>query len=143
MTLMARSLAVVLLLLVAMPLRAGDRDDLTTMLHEFLANVGDVAAHERFWADELIYTSSAGERTSKATILKSVAEGSADDKPGPTYTAEAVDVRVYGDTAIVAFMLVATAPDSTVTEYYNTGTFLKRGGAWQVVAWQATRLPER
>jgi len=28
-----------------------------------------------------------------------------------------------------------------VANYLNTGTFLKRGGRWQVVSWQATRLP--
>jgi hypothetical protein len=30
-----------------------------------------------------------------------------------------------------------------VTVYYrNTGTFLKRNGKWQAVAWQATMVPE-
>jgi hypothetical protein len=26
--------------------------------------------------------------------------------------------------------------------YFNTGTFLRRDGLWQVVAWQATRMPD-
>ena len=26
-------------------------------------------------------------------------------------------------------------------EFYNTGTFVKRRGRWQAVAWQATRIP--
>jgi hypothetical protein len=30
------------------------------------------------------------------------------------------------------------------TNYFrNTGTFLKRNGKWQVVAWQATKAPEK
>ena len=143
MTHVARLACIAILALAAVPSQAGDVDDLTKLLHQFLAEVDDVKVHERFWADELIYTSSAGERTSKAAILESVADGADKAEAGPTYTAEAVDVRVYDDTAIVAFMLVATAADSTVTEYYNTGTFLKRDGTWQAVAWQATRLPER
>jgi hypothetical protein len=32
---------------------------------------------------------------------------------------------------------------NAVTVYYrNTGTFLKRNGKWQAVAWQATKVPE-
>jgi hypothetical protein len=28
-----------------------------------------------------------------------------------------------------------------VSQYFNTGTFLKREGEWRAVAWQATRIP--
>ena len=46
--------------------------ELTSLLNEFLAGVsrGDVSVHERFWADDLIYTSAAGRRIGKADILK-------------------------------------------------------------------------
>ncbi len=27
--------------------------------------------------------------------------------------------------------------------YFNTGTFLKREGKWQAVAWQATIIPKK
>jgi hypothetical protein len=65
-----------------------------------------------------------------------------DDAAGPVYTAEDVQIQVYGDTAVVAFKLVATPPDnSVVLTYFNTGTFLRRNGKWQVVAWQATAMP--
>jgi hypothetical protein len=61
------------------------------------------------------------------------------------YSGEEVDVRVYGDTAVIAFKLVGTptneAAGTDVLYYYNTGTFLKRDGIWQVVAWQATKIP--
>ena len=54
-------------------------------------------------------------------------------------------MRVYGDTAIVAFKLVGTPADTSedtdVLYYFNTGTFLKRDGVWRVVAWQATKIP--
>jgi len=117
------------------------------MLNEFLANAGVAEIHERFWAEDLIYTSSRGSRTTKAEIMASFSaseddESEKDDAAGPVYTAEDIQIRVYGDTAVVAFKLVATPPDNLVVlTYFNTGTFLKRGGIWQVVAWQATAIP--
>jgi hypothetical protein len=37
---------------------------------------------------------------------------------------------------------VGTPDDgSEAKNYFNTGTFLKRGGNWQAVAWQATVIP--
>lgn len=69
----------------------------------------------------------------------------ADETPAIVYTGVDVDVRVYGDTAVVAFKLVGTptdkAGDADVLYYFNTGTFLRRDGVWKVVAWQATKIP--
>ena len=126
---------------------AADADDITAMLHEFLAGAGEAAAHERFWADELVYTSSDGTRTSKAEIMQSFGETEDDDNEGsgPIYTGEDIQIQIYGTTAIVAFRLVATpaqdTDESVLQSYFNTGTFLKRNGMWQVVAWQATKIP--
>ncbi len=124
---------------------------LTALLNEFLAGVsrGDPAAHERFWADDLIYTSASGRRIGKADILKD-ARPAGGDKPAPaatpapstSYTSEDVRVHEYGDTAVLAFRLVATTQKPggfEVARYLNTGTFVKRGGRWQAVGWQATR----
>ncbi|HEY0730305.1 MAG TPA: hypothetical protein VGD38_19625, partial [Pyrinomonadaceae bacterium] len=50
----------------------------------------------------------------------------------------------YGDTAVVAFRLVATTQTGEtkqVLHLLNCGTFVKRNGKWQVVAWQSTRMP--
>lgn len=126
---------------------SSDVDDLTAMLTDFLANAGVAEVHERFWAEDLIYTSSRGTRTTKAEIMAGFsasdgAEGEDDDATGPVYTAEDVQIQVYGDTAVVAFKLVATPPDGVlVLTYFNTGTFLRRSGVWQAVAWQATTIP--
>ena len=130
---------------------ASDVDDLTAMLNDFLAgaSVGDIATHDTFWSDELVYTSSNGTRTNKANIIDGMrqaatADDSDDSGPSTVYTAEEIEVDVYGTTAIVAFKLVGTPQgDSTdaVAYYFNTGTFLKRDGTWEVVAWQATRIP--
>lgn len=126
------------------PAVAGEEDDILVLLDEFLANASVKSAHERFWDNELVYTSSAGTRTDKASILASFdgADESADGNAGPVYTAEDVRLSRYGDTAVVAFKLVATPPgDAPQLFYFNTGTFVKRDDGWRVVAWQATKIP--
>jgi ketosteroid isomerase-like protein len=122
--------------------------ELTGLLNDFLAGASrdDIRAHERFWADDLIYTRSAGVRTNKQEILESVRAGP--DTPGEppvTYSAEDVRIQQYGDMAIVAFRLVGRTGEGSQasTAYFlNTGTFLKRNGEWRAVAWQATKEPE-
>ena len=128
---------------------APDTAELTRLLHDFLAGAGknDVAMHDRFWADELIYTSALGRRKGKADIMRELRAEPATPKAdeGTTvYTAEEIRIQQYADTAIVAFHLVATtekAGTKEVKNFLNTGTFLKRNGKWQVVAWQATAMP--
>ena len=129
---------------------APDATELTKLLQDFLAGAGrnDLATHERFWAEDLIYTSSTGRRIGKADIVREVRD-EGPPKPGDEtviYTAEDIRIQQYGDTAIVAFRLVGTTDKKgtkTVTNYLNTGTFLKRDGKWQAVAWQATVMPEK
>ena len=149
---MKRILVSILSLLVAATALAAepapDAAELTKLLHEFLAGAGrnDAEMHDRFWADDVIYTSALGVRRGKAEIMSNVR---APEPPKPengttVYTGEDVRIQQYGDTAIVAFRLVATtdkAGSKEVANYLNTGTFLKRGGKWQVVGWQATKLP--
>ena len=72
-----------------------------------------------------------------------VADGDDSEETGPVHSAEDVVIRVYGSTAVVAFRLVATGADAPSQSYFNTGTFLKRDGRWQVVAWQATEIPDQ
>ena len=132
------------------PALATDTDDLRTLLQEFLAGSGTEEAHAKFWAEDLVYTSSAGLRFGKAEIMAGFEDSGSDDEadddePTMIYTGEEVDIRLYGDTAIVAFKLVGTptdkSPDRDVLYYFNTGTFLKRDGVWKVIAWQATKIP--
>ena len=133
-----------LMLLTACGASNTDTDDLTAMLHEFLAGVSEEAVHDRFWAEDLIYTSSRGTRTNKAAIMQGFysVEGEKIEQSGPVYTAEDIHIQLYGTTAVVAFRLVATPTDDAPVDYYfNTGTFVKRNGVWQVVAWQATKIP--
>src|SRR5580704_14871864 len=126
---------------------------LTAMLNQFLIDAArnNAAGFDTFFADDVIYTRSAGAVTTKADIMKSV---SASASRGPalesttTYSAEDVTIHEYGDTAVVAFRLVARQDHSagkppTISNYRNTGTFLKRNGRWQVIAWQSTIIPEK
>ncbi|MEK6405979.1 MAG: nuclear transport factor 2 family protein [Acidobacteriota bacterium] len=127
---------------------APDEAPLTRLLKEFLdgASRNDAAIHDRFWAQDLIYTGSSGRRIGKADIMRDQRSASAPKPrdPATTYAAEDIRIQQYGNTAIVAFRLVGTTMKegkSETSNYLNTGTFLKRNGKWQVVSWQATRMP--
>jgi hypothetical protein len=123
---------------------APDAAELTKLLNEFLAGASrnDVNVHERFWADDLIYTRSAGRRVNKAEVMHDVRTAPAPKPTDPktVYTAEDIRIQQYGNTAVVAFRLVATT-EKNVANLLNSGTFVKRNGKWQVVNWQSTRMP--
>lgn len=128
---------------------ARDAAELKRLLSEFLEGAGrnDAAVHDRFWAEELIYTRSAGQRVGKKELMAGVRAAPArkPDDPVTVYTAEDVSVLQYGKTAVAAFRLVGTTRrvdgTTTIQKFFNTGTFVKRGGRWQAVAWQATVIP--
>lgn len=120
--------------------------ELTKLLNEFLAGASrnDPVMHDRFWADDVIYTSALGERRGKPEIMARVraARPSQTAETKSNYSAEEIRIQQYANTAIVAFRLVnRTEKDGRIEteKYFNTGTFLRRSGRWQVVAWQATR----
>jgi len=138
------------LFLMASPLVQASPDEaqLTQFLNDFMAgaSVDDKAAHDRFWAEELVYTSSSGERFGKAEIMSGFDDAAEPAEAGPStqYTAEDVRIQLYGETAVVTFRLVGKSQEvpPVVSQYFNTGTFLKREDEWQAVAWQATKIPE-
>lgn len=141
-----------LVLTLALPCYAAKKstaDQLTTLLHEFLegASKNDNSVYDRFFADDLVYTRSVGVTITKADILKSLDEPPPPDAPKTAYDADNITVHAYGNMAILNFRLIqhmANKDGSSETNYYrNTGTFLKRNGRWQVVAWQATRVPQK
>ncbi len=135
---------------VAVPAQqAPDSEVLTQLLKDFLAGASrnDAQVHDRFWAEDLIYTGSTGRRIGKAEIMDSVRSAPAPQPgdPATVYSAEDIRVQLYDDTAVVAFLLVASTEKEGKTEvqhFLNTGTFLKRDDQWRVVAWQATKKPD-
>ena len=72
-----RVLLVAFAVLMAQTAAASDIEELTGLLHDFLANSDTEAAHERFWADDLVYSSSAGLRFGKAHIMSGFDSASA------------------------------------------------------------------
>jgi hypothetical protein len=117
------------------------QEAVTRLLHDFLTHNDDPAQHDRFWAADLVYTGSKGVVRSKAEIMKMVAASPSDPaEPKETYTAEDILVRPYGTTAALTFRLVRHTADGKVEYFRNSGTLLLRGGQWQVVTWQATRV---
>lgn len=121
----------------------------TQVLHDLLdrflagASTNDVEMHDRFWAEDLVYTSSSGERFGKPEIMAGLTEPPPDDVDQPVYSSEQVNIRVFGDIAVITFRLVAAdLAQETGAEFFNTGVFQHRDGQWKAFAWQATRIPE-
>ncbi len=141
----------VLLIIIAvtsLTVSADDKAALEQLLTEFLSGQSE-SHHQRFWADDLVYTSSSGMRFDKQFIMQSFTENAsttdtseAESAPKVSYSAEEIDIRLYDDMAIVAFKLVAAEEGNSVLTYWNTGTFARRDVGWQAVAWQATKIPE-
>jgi hypothetical protein len=50
---------------------ANDAEDLGNMLDDFLADTHTETGHAAFWADDMVYTSSAGFRFGKSDIMAS------------------------------------------------------------------------
>ncbi len=139
-------IATVLVFLISLNYCLGQNGDpkkeLTDMVNEFLNKVDSEEMHDRFWAEDLTYTSSAGKRFGKDTIMsgfKSNDDSETDNTP--SYSAEDIEIKLFDNIAVVAFKLVSLTAEGTLTEYLNSGTFAKRKGQWKVVNWQATKIP--
>jgi ketosteroid isomerase-like protein len=123
-------------------------EEVTVLLREFMAGAGsgDRAIFEKFFANDVIYTRATGVVITKADIMQSLGKPAPASEGKSSYSAEDITVHEYGDTVIVAFRLEGrTVHDDGKVElahYRNTGTFLRRNGRWQAVAWQATKISE-
>jgi ketosteroid isomerase-like protein len=148
-TLLAITFAVIFSSTTFSQTNAPDAAELTKLLNDFLAGASrnDAQIHDAFWADDLIYTRSAGVRVNKTEVMRNVRSAPAPkpDDPRTTFTAEDIRIQQYDTTAIVAFRLVSTTERNGATQVasnLNSGTFLKRNGKWQVINWQSTRVPQ-
>jgi len=118
--------------------------EIEQLLNQFLSTVDSKETHDRFWAEDLIYTSSSGTRFGKDEIMSGFEEEeiSQEETSSPKYSAEDVTIKVFDDLALLTFQLVAVtvSSDSTVIDkYLNSGTLIKRGSQWKVINWQATK----
>jgi len=123
-------------------------EEVTALLREFIAGAGsgDKAIFEKFFADDVIYTRATGIVITKADIMTSLGKPASSSEGKSSYSADDITVHEYGDTVIVAFRLEGRTEhgDGKVEQahYRNTGTFLRRNGRWQAVAWQATKISD-
>jgi ketosteroid isomerase-like protein len=150
-----RRLTITICLFVFLPLAARPvsaqtkaTEEVTALLREFMkgAGQGDRAAFDKFFADDVIYTRATGVVITKADIMQSLGKPAPESSGKVTYSAEDITVREYGEAVVVAFRLEGRteSPDGKVelAHYRNTGTFVRRNGRWQAVAWQATKIAE-
>jgi ketosteroid isomerase-like protein len=149
---MKKYLPLILILIIPVTLFAQsdqeEKEILTELLHDFLdgASYNDAATHDRFWAEDLIYTGSNGNRIAKSDIMDGVNQNpDRSVEPETRYSGEEIQIMIFGETAVVAFRLVAefTDPNEADLNFYNTGTFVKRDGEWRAAAWQATSISEQ
>jgi Domain of unknown function (DUF4440) len=102
----------------------------------------DVGTARRLLADEYSFIQADGQVTNKA---QNIAVIGSPDFICTSLTTAGVEVRVYGDTALVmgrASMKATFQGQDVGGEFRYTDVWVKRGGEWTNVASQATRLPK-
>jgi Domain of unknown function (DUF4440) len=116
--------------------RQAERDRFAAMVK------ADAGALDRLLAPELIYTHSNAQIQDKAGFIGDIKSGAIKYlSVDPSDTS----VRVFGSAAIVtgaaALHVIQNGTDLDIKIRY-TNTQINRNGSWQMVAWEATRLPQ-
>lgn len=102
---------------------------------------GDVAALEQILSDDLTYTHATGVFETKAEFIGKMKSGQLKYE---AFAPEDIRVRVYGTTGVVtglARVKVQVKGEPLSFQLRFTDVYVKKDGRWQMVAWQATRLP--
>jgi ketosteroid isomerase-like protein len=100
----------------------------------------DSAFVERVWAEEFVYTGVRGEVKSKADIVAELKTG---DLQFDVLKFDDVREQVYGDAAVATGRATTKgrSPQGEISgEFRYTRVYVKRRGAWQLVAFQGTPL---
>ena len=101
----------------------------------------DIATLEQIIADDLVYTHSSARLDTKQSLIVGMTSGST------VYTGcEPSDVKAQdlGDTVVltgVAQIKVTANGTANAFGVRFTDVYARRGGRWQMVTWQSTRLP--
>ena len=101
----------------------------------------DIATLEGLLADDLVYTHSSARLDTKQSLIVGMTSGST------VYTSvepSSVKAQDFGDTVVltgVAQIKVTTGGTPNAFGVRFTDVYAKRGGRWQMVTWQSTRLP--
>jgi len=107
----------------------------------FLKN--DVGFIANVLAEEFVATYDDGSRGDRARELKLAAEF---NQQVDSSTLDDFSIRIYGETAVVAFTRQLVGPRQgvrTEVSYRYLDVFVWRDGRWQCVASQSTRMPGR
>ena len=105
------------------------------------AEKNDLDALGKLLADDLTYTHSTGVLETKVVFLDSLKSGKLQFKKIEPSDQQ---VRVYGTTAIIngtAKVAVVSQGQPKDISLRFTDVWVNRGGHWQMVAWQSTKLP--
>jgi hypothetical protein len=102
----------------------------------------DVATLDRILSPDLTYTHSTAKVETKKEFIEGVKAGTLKYK---VIAPDDTRVRVYGSTAVgtgrCRFEVESAGQELKVSVRF-TDVYVKRDGAWQLVAWQSTRIPE-
>jgi ketosteroid isomerase-like protein len=101
---------------------------------------GDAAALDSLLADDVTYVRSSGAVDGKAEYLRAL--GATGSYALDSLVPVDLSVRVFGETAVVTGRLIVklrAQPAPYVIRF--TDVWARRRGRWQLVAFQATRLP--
>jgi len=104
----------------------------------------DIAAFDRIYADDVLFTAVTGEVCGKAGLMteaaRGVAERDAATAQGRKFSTsiDKEDIRVvtHGDTAVASYRFVVRVQGEGVDihrRYRTTNVWLKRAGQWQVI----------
>jgi ketosteroid isomerase-like protein len=124
---------------------SGKTDEEIQELHNKLVQAqlnSDVAALDRLFADDHIFTNPLGVVQTKAQRLAEIQSGS---RKLELFSVTDVQVRVYGDTAVVTSraMLKGQRQGQDISgQFRGIDVYVKKQGRWQVVAAQATRIAQ-
>jgi len=102
---------------------------------------GDVAALEDILSDDLTYTHATAVFETKGEFIAKLKSGQLKYE---SFAPEDLRVRVFGETGVltgVARVKVQVKGEQLSFQMRFTDVYVKKGDRWQMVAWQATRLP--
>jgi len=102
----------------------------------------DVAALDRLLAPDLTYTHSSAKVETKQEYIEAIKTGASKYK---VIEPEDIRVRVYGSTAVLTGYCqfeVTSGGQELKLRVRFTDVYVKNDGAWRMVAWQSTRIPE-
>jgi len=102
---------------------------------------GDLATLEGILSDDLTYTHATGVFETKAEFLGKLKSGQVKYE---SFAPQDIRVRVYGTTGVVtgvARVKVQVKGELLQFQLRFTDVYVKKDDRWQMVAWQATRVP--